>query len=418
MNKTIQRLLMCLWVLVCALLFCVIFGYYREANVAVYEEEKRDTLVVMTVFKEDESGGYLKQLVDEYSDIPGNPRVSLKYVSQSGFQKQLCIDKDQNDLPDLIICENVMTPALQSMGILMDMSGYMTVNKTSEYLKNAYGSTVVNGVCYGVPFASDPYVMFYNRDHLEKYDADIPDRMEEFYEFCKETNTLGTYGLGLAVKNKEDITSSFLQMVYSAGGTIRDLDTDRCMELYQLLGNMRDEDIIPREAVNWNQKDLMRAFSKGYVKTAVAELSSMSLLENQDRKFQYGIAEIPYIQKQTFLLQGDNIGVTTAADYEESIGLLDYLTSPEVMKKYWENTYSLSVRTDVAVNPARNRGLTDEFVERERNQSILKSSYSTWFIISDGIAGNLAEFFGDKSVTPEEMGKKLQGDIRNAILER
>lgn len=418
MNKTIQRLLMCLWVLVSFLLVSVIIRYYREANEMVPEEEKREQLVIMTVYEEDESDEYLKKLVGEYSGIPGNPQVKLQYVSQSGFQKQLCIDKDQNNLPDLIICENVMTPALQSMGILRDLSGYMTVGKTSEYLKNAYGSTVVNGICYAVPFTSNPYVVFYNQDYFNKYDADIPGHMEEFYKLCKETITLGTYNLGFAVKNKEDITSSFLQMIYSAGGTIRNLDTDHCMQLYEMLGNMRDEDIIPQEVINWNQKDLMSAFTKGYVKIAIAELSSMSILENSDRKFQYKIAEIPYIQKQTYLLQGDNIGITTTADYEESVKLLDYLTSPEVIKKYYENTYCLSVRTDVVVNPALNRGLTDEFVERERNQSILKSSYSTWFIISDGIAANLTDFFGDKTMTPEEVGKRLQGDIRNAIMER
>ncbi|HBE84668.1 MAG TPA: hypothetical protein DDW53_02970, partial [Lachnoclostridium sp.] len=88
----------------------------------------------------------------------------------------------------------------------------------------------------------------------------------------------------------------------------------------------------------------------------------MSILENSDRKCKYKIAEIPYIQKQTYLLQGDNIGITVTADMEESIKLLDYLTSREVIKSYYENTYCLSVRTDIKVNPGLVRGLPDEFV--------------------------------------------------------
>ncbi|WP_313187805.1 ABC transporter substrate-binding protein, partial [Lacrimispora sp.] len=277
---------------------------------------------------------------------------------------------------------------------------------------------VVNGICYSVPFTSNPYVVFYNEDHLRKHDAAIPDTMEELLKLCRETSTLGTYNFGFAMKNKEDIASSFLQMIYSAGGTLRSLDTENCMKLYEMLGNMRDEGIIDQDVINWNQKELMKAFSKGYVKIAIAELSSMSILENSDRKCKYKIAEIPYIQKQTYLLQGDNIGITVTADMEESIKLLDYLTSRDVIKSYYENTYCLSVRTDVKVNPGLVRGLPDEFVERERNQSILKNAYTTWFIISDGIAGNLTDFLGDKTMTPEEVSKRLQGDIRNAILER
>ncbi|GLC80055.1 ABC transporter substrate-binding protein [Lacrimispora brassicae] len=418
MNRTVQRLLIGLWMLVCLLLVSVILKYYRESNQVAAAEAKRNQLVIMAVCEEDESGEYLKKLVDEYSQMPGNPEVRIQYVSQSGFQKQLCIDKDQNNLPDLIICENVMTPALESMGILKELSAYMTADKASMYLKNAYSSTVVNGVCYAVPFTSNPYVVFYNEDHLKKYGAAIPGDMEGFYKLCRETNTLGTYNFGIAMKNKEDITSSFLQMIYSAGGTLRSLDTENCMKLYEMLGNMRDEGIMAQDVINWNQKDLMKAFSKGYVKIAIAELSSMSILENSDRKCRYKIAEIPYIQKQTYLLQGDNIGITATADWDESIKLLDYLTSREVIKSYYENTCCLSVRTDLTVNPGLEKGLTDEFVERERNQSILKNAYSTWFIISDGIAGNLTDFFGDKTMTPEEVAKRLQGDIRNAIMER
>ncbi|MDR7810773.1 ABC transporter substrate-binding protein [Lacrimispora sp.] len=418
MNRTVQKLLICLWLLVSFLLISVILKYYRESNEVAAVEEKRDQLVVMAVSEEDESGDYLKRLVDEYSKLPGNPEVRIQYVSQSGFQKQLCIDKDQNNLPDLIICENVMTPALESMGILRDLSDYMTAERASLYLKNAYSSTVVNGICYSIPFTSNPYVVFYNEDHLRKHNATIPDTMEELLKLCRETSTLGTYNFGFTMKNKEDIASSFLQMIYSAGGTLRSLDTENCMKLYEMLGNMRDEGIIDQDVINWNQKELMKAFSKGYVKIAIAELSSMSILENSDKKCKYKIAEIPYIQKQTYLLQGDNIGITVTADMEESIKLLDYLTSREVVKSYYENTYCLSVRTDVTVNPGLVRGLPDEFVERERNQSILKNAYTTWFIISDGIAGNLTAYLGDKTMTPEEVSKRLQGDIRSAILER
>lgn len=232
MNRTVQKLLIGLWLLIFFLLISVIFKYYRESNEVAAEEEKRDKLVVMAVCKEDESGDYFKRLVDEYSEMPGNPEVRIQYVSQSGFQKQLCIDKDQNNLPDLIICENVMTPALESMGILRDLSDYMTAERASLYLKNAYSSTVVNGICYSVPFTSNPYVVFYNEDHLRKHHAVIPDTMDKLYKLCRETSTLGTYNFGFAMKNKEDITSSFLQMIYSAGGTLRSLDSENCMILY------------------------------------------------------------------------------------------------------------------------------------------------------------------------------------------
>lgn len=418
MNRKIGKLLIFAWAGVLLLLAGVLVNFCRETNVTHPPGEAEKQLAIMAVYEEDESDEYLKKLIDEYSAIPGNPRVDIQYVAQSAFQKQLCLYKDQNSLPDLIVCDSVMTPALQSMEILRDLSDYMTGERRSSFLKHAYGSCVVNGICYGVPFTSNPYVVFYNKDHLTRYGKEIPDNMEDFYQLCRETKSLGTYSFGIAVKNKEDIASSFLQLVYSAGGTLRSLDSENSMKLYEILGKMRDEGIIAQDVINWNQKDLMQAFSKGYVKIAVARLSSMSLLEHSDSQINYEIAEIPYIQKQTFLFQGDMIGVTETADEAEALKLLNYLTSPEVAESYYKNTYSLSVRTDVFVNPGKMRGLSDEFVERERNQSVLKSTYSTWFIISDSIAGAMSDFFGDKSMTPQAVADRLQGEIRSAILER
>ena len=418
MNRNIQRLLIGLWILVFCLLIRVIARYCLESVETLVQDKKRNQLVIMAVCEEDESGKCLKELVDGYSRIQGNPEVKIRYVSQSGFQKQLCLDKDQNTLPDLIICENVMTSALESMGILRDLSDYMTADRIPLYLKNAYNSTVVNGICYAVPFTDNPYVVFYNEDYLEKYGASVPENMDDFYRLCREINTVTPYNLGIAMKNKEEITSVFLQLIYSAGGTLRNPNSENCMRIYEMLGNMRNERIISQDVINWNRKDLMKAFSKGYVKIAIAELSAMSILENSSKKMRYRIAEIPYIRKRTYLLQGNNIGVTVTANREESVKFLDYLTSGEVIKKYCENTFCLSVRTDVTVNPGRKKGLTDGFVERERNQNILRNVYATWFIISDGIAGNLTEFFGDKTMSPEEVAEKISVDTRNAIMER
>jgi len=418
MNKTIQKVLIFFWIIAIGMLTKVIIDFYQESRIVTAKEYEKQQIVVMTSCEEESNYKYLQTLLAEYSKIEGNPEVVLQYVTQAEFQKELCIRNDQNKLPDLIIYENVMTPAIQSMGILKDLSEYMTPQKTSEYLKNAYNSTVVNGIPYAVPFTSNPYVIFYNKDYFSKFHMEMPEQMQDFYNFCKESKTLGTYNFGMAAENKEDVTSCMLQMIYSAGGTLRNLDTQNCLLLYKMLGEFRDEGIIAQDIVNWNQNDLMEAFSKGLVKVAIAELSATSLLEEQNIKFEYGITEIPYIQKQSYLMQGENIGISSTADYYESLELLKYITSAEAVKNYCETAHTLSVRMDITVNPAKDHGLSQAFVERVRNQNILKSSYTSWFIISDAISENVTDFFGDKTVTAEELAEKLQEDVRNAIMER
>ncbi|HOO28642.1 MAG TPA: hypothetical protein PLU43_09265, partial [Lachnospiraceae bacterium] len=124
MNRITQRILAVLWAVVFLLLISVIIHYYAETKTETVIEPVREELVIMVTYEEESNYEYLKEVVQAYSETEGNPEVTLQYVTQSGFQKQLCIDKDQNKLPDLIICENVMTPALQSMGILEELSAY------------------------------------------------------------------------------------------------------------------------------------------------------------------------------------------------------------------------------------------------------------------------------------------------------
>lgn len=413
-----QRILCALWMVVLCLLIGVLGKYYQESSEQTTTETERKELIVMATYEAEPYRRILKELVEVYSDNPENPLVKIRFVAQADFQKELCIDKDKGKLPDLIISENVTVPAIVSMGILRDLTEYMDVKKSSQFIRAAYDSTLVDGKCYGVPFTCDPYVLFYNKDYWEKRDAELSADLPETFEVMKANKTLGTYNFGMSIKNKEDVAACFLQMIYSCGGTIRNLNGSQCMELYEIYEEMKNSNMISPDIINWNQSDLMEHFADGMVTMAAAKLSSLSILDSKDVDFEYRIMEIPYAQKQVYLMHGENIGVTVDADYEETIKFLEYLVKKETLEIYSKKTFCLSVRKDLSNNPAPEKGITDEFIERQRKQSVLKSSYSSWFAISGAIAENLTEFFGDTTIGAEKVAEELQEEVRTAILER
>ena len=409
-----QKILLSLITVLTISLVIVLSSYYLENTKTEKKEEVREIVTIMAIYDNEQNNKLLEKMLSEYSAAEGNPIVEISFVSQANFQKELCIRKDQNKLPDLIIMENVMTSALQSMGILSETTDYMTSEKIAEYTQNAYNSTLVNGVSYAVPFDSDPLVLFYNQDYFDSYGEKIPEKLSDFYKIKR----LGTYHLGLAVKDKEDISSIFYYLVVSSGGSIRNLQSEHCTELYHMLELLRENEILAPDTVNWNQNDLMESFANGYVKVAIARLSALSVLETKDTKFTVRIAEIPVEQRKVYLLEGQNIGITTTADDKSTMKVMQYLLRKENIQRYCEQTNHLSVRWDLNVNPAESYGLTQDYITKEREQSLLKSTYSTWFLISDAISEDMTAFLSERTMPYPEFQDKIQEDVRNAILER
>ncbi|MDD2971549.1 MAG: extracellular solute-binding protein [Lachnospiraceae bacterium] len=413
-----QKLLASFIMILTIMLVIVLSKYYIDNTKPKELPEINKKITIMSIYEDKVSNEVLESIVAEYSAMEGNPSVEIRFINQANFQKELCICKDQNKLPDIVIMENIMTSSLQSMDILWELTDYMTDEKISEYTVNSYNSTLVNGISYAVPFDSDPMVLFYNEDYFDSYGEDIPDSLSEFYQMCERTKKLGTYNLGLAVKDKEDISAVFSHLIMNSGGNIRDLESENCTGLYKIIERMRENEILAPDTINWNQNDLMEAFAQGYVKSAIARLSAISILEQRGVEFSYDIAEIPAEQRKIYLLEGQNIGITTTADKREALKVMDYLLRKENIERYCRSTYHLSVRNDLLLNPAVRFRMMHEYIAKEREQSILRSSYSTWFLISDAISGNLTNFLGNHTQSAEDFGKQIQEDVRNAIMER
>ncbi|MFI3200527.1 MAG: extracellular solute-binding protein [Eubacteriales bacterium] len=409
----IEKILMVLIALF-SIFFAYIFWQFQQPNNLRKDYEQEEELVILVTF---ESIGYRKAL-DElcklFSEIEGSPKVVIEFVAQSNFQKEICIKSDQNTLPDVLIYENTLTETLVSMNILSDISEYMLAGKSAEFITSGFTSTLVDGKSYGVPLTCDPYVLFYNKELLEQPSKDL----SEFYTQLLDTHVYSRYDLGFSIKNSEEIASIFFQMIYGAGGTTRTLNSDNAIKIYALYEQLRDNLMISTDMINWNQNDIIQMFIEKRISSCIMELSMLAVLEEMEIDFTYAIAEVPYMQKPIYLFHGENISVTTSADYEKAISFINFLTSQEQMDLFADIANCLSVRSDDYNNPGLHYGLTDIFVQNQKKYSIQKTTFSTWPMISDSIKKNLIIFLTDKEVKSDDLGYMLYEEVRSAILER
>lgn len=395
----------------------LLYGYWRENQDLVEKTEEMREIVILSTYEVQATRDALFEIVEAYMNQNPEINITIHFVSSSDFQKEISLEKDNDQLSDLIICDNVMTPALVSMGIFQDISEIMNEQKADEYLEVAYNTTLVNGRSYAVPFTCDPYVLFYNKDYFARNSIPVPKTLEELRAAVCSMQTLGNYNFAIACKETEDLSASFLQLIYLFGGNILDLDGAGSLQFYEMMQEFRDRNVVPPDMVNWNQQDLMHYFSDGMVTTAVARLSSATLLEQEQMDFNYGIIEIPYELNQALLFHGENIGITAQGEDVQLQKLLQYLTSEEAVHSFTEKSGKLSVRVEGVNLPVKGVELGEDFMERVKNQSIAKNSYSSWFLISTAISEQMITFL-TTSMEAEEAARHMQDTVREAIMER
>lgn len=416
--KRIRRFIEFLMLLTLFIFVGIIIKYRSGAVDDIVSETSKRELVILSYYQEKHIRTALKKLIEEYETYHPGIKIRMEYVLPSEFEKEICMEKDNNCLADLIICDGVMTSALASMDIFQDVSFLYTAQKEDRLLQTAYGSTLVNGKSYSIPFTCDPYVIFYNKEYYQKKGIQKPESMEEFIKVFRSVKTLGNYNFAFAGKDADDLSSFFLQMIYQYGGTILDLNGQNSMDFYKTMEEFRDYQIIPRDLINWNQQDLMANFSSGFVLNAAAKLSSVTLLKNEKLNFSYGIMEIPFVRNQAYLMNGENIGVTCNPEDTEVLELLEYLTSEESVNTFCEYTGKLSVYVSQEENPGEMYGLEKDFIRKLRYHGMEKKSYSSWFMISAAIKKQITDFIGSSSVGGIQAANETQNAVRDAIMER
>lgn len=409
-----------MWMLLAVLLVILglqFYDYWQKSMPVPAETEEKREITILSTYEIQYIRDALGHLTDTYMEQHPEVTVTLEFVNPTDFQKKLCLEKDAESLPEMIICDNVMTPALVSMGIYQDISDKIDQKRTDQYLWSAYSTGLVNGKNYAIPFASDAYVLFYNREFFARNRFETPQSLTDLQSMLESVHTLGNYNFAMACKSEEDLAGAFLQMIYLCGGTILDLNGRGSMQFYEMMESFREKNVMPKDMVNWNQQDLMKAFSDEMVMTAVAKLSSAILLEQENMEFEYGIMEMPYEHNQAYLMHGENIGITVDKEDEAVWSLLEYLTGKEAGETFMRETGKFPVRVDVDYTMWSEKGLDKGFVQRQRSQSMAKKSYSTWFLISSAISEQMLDFL-TTSADAKAAAYNMYENVRGAILER
>jgi multiple sugar transport system substrate-binding protein len=414
------NLLMLLGVIL--ILFIVVSNYSRNSLKqlqVVSTTANKKVLRILAPYETTACSKMLLDLANQYSQNENNPKVEIDFISKNDFKKEICMNLDQRQLADLIICDNSIMPALINLNVLKDLSDYIRDTlKVPQYSLGQWNNTRSDGKYYGIPFTCDPYVLLWNKDLFAQNNVSVPENWDDLKATARKIQKVGIYGIGIGAKQPEEITALFLQMLYSTGGSIREINGEGGMKVYELFYYLKTNKLLPVKCINWNQLDLTNKFIDGEVAMMINNLSSLSVIKTSNIDFSVGVAAVPFDKKENYMFHGKNIGISINADYDASIQFLEFITQKSIVSQIADATESIPVQVDVEYNfEDDSYAISKEFILKQKSQGIAKSSLNSWFDISTAISDGIYQLISETNPSIGNIADITQDKVRIAIIE-
>ncbi|MDF2442070.1 MAG: multiple sugar transport system substrate-binding protein [Subtercola sp.] len=194
-------------------------------------------------------------------------------------------------LPDIQMIDNPDLPALATTGALQVLTdaGVTTDNVGASVLSVG----TVDGKVYGIaPTVSVP-VMFYNVDLFTAAGiTDPPATWAELKADAAKLTNGDTYGVAFSAKNDAQGVYDFLPLLWSAGGSEDELDSQAAQDALQLEVDLVQGGDASQSVVQWGNSDLGDQFLAGKAAMAIVSASQMAKFDKAGT-LNYKIASIP-----------------------------------------------------------------------------------------------------------------------------
>lgn len=193
--------------------------------------------------------------------------VEVEFVPWQDAQNKISTAIAGGTMPDVAELGNTFTPGFADAGALHDLSAYDI--DTSQYIPGLMEMGQIDGGVYGVPWYASIRSIVYRSDIFEEHDLEVPENWDELRETAM---TLAEEEDMAALPVPGDAQYSVMPWIWGGGGEIAvqgddgtwtsGLDSEEGRAGVEFFTDLSLEDgTSTTGAVNWNEIDVMEAFS-------------------------------------------------------------------------------------------------------------------------------------------------------------
>ena len=362
--------------------------------------------------------GAFGTVVDNFNKANPNAKVKLLELPEDAVeQRRLQIQRlrAKSDECDVLGMDVIWTAEYAAQGWLKDVSDYISQNG-DKFIKSTVDTTDFEGKNWGVPFNSNAGFIYDRTDQVDK----APSTWEDLYKEAGQNNGVVYQGF-----RYEGLTVNFLELLYSAGGSIVSDDgkqaTADSQEVKDVLKFMADgikNGAAPKAVTTYKEEESRRAFESGNATFMRNWPYAYALGKDSDIADKFDIATFPGFKgnKGAGVVGGYNLGISAySKNPEGSLAFIEFATEPEQQKLMATEASLPPTLTETYDDPAVKKALP--FAEELRaaiEQAQPRPVSAVYPQITEAIYDNVfAALQGDMS--PDEAASKMNEEIQKAL---
>ena len=276
--------------------------------------------------------GAFGTVIDNFNKA--NPDATVKLLElpeDAGEQRRLQVQRleAKSTECDVLGTDVIWTAEYAAQGWLLDVSDFISTNG-DKFIQSTVDTTEFEGKNWAVPFNSNAGFIYYRTDEVDA----APETWEDLYKEAQSGNGVVYQGF-----RYEGLTVNFLELVYSAGGSVLSEDgkeaTADSQEVKDVLTFMADgikDGAVPKAVTTYKEEESRRAFESGNATFMRNWPYAYSLGKDSNIADKFDIATFPGFagNEGAGVLGGYNLAISAySKNPEGSLAFAEFATNPE-----------------------------------------------------------------------------------------
>ncbi len=354
----------------------------------------------------------------EHPDI----EIEAEFLVDDGMSDKYMLALQNGTAADVVSCALDWTTTFGNAGLLAPLNEYIENDGVdiSMYVPGAIDASTVDGSLYALPFRSETYVLFYNKDLLAEAGYDkAPETWDEVKEIAAACTKDGVAGYGICGTNYGNFSFQYITMLRCHGGTILNEDntasalgSDVALQVAQLYKDLSA--YAPASMLENDNVANRTLFASGKIAMYLSGIYDVPEIMKANPDLNFACAMVPTGNgaERSTILGGWSVGVAECSENKEAAWeFVKFLTSPEIAKLY-TNTFTGTFDAAVAFD-----SVAEDIVQPNADAlAYAKALPAVPSIVSirQSIFDNLSQTLSD-TLTVEEAVQQLDADV-NALL--
>ena len=367
----------------------------------------------------DTSGDLIAGVKDFNAKNPGVTAKLLEFPESADEQRNQFIQRQRAKSADCDLFESdvIWTAEFASQKWLTDMTPYIESRK-DEFIPSTLESVNFDGKFWGVPRVTDAGLLYYRTDQV----SEVPSTWQEVYADAAKKDGIVYQGAAY-----EGLTVDFLELAFAAGGKVlsddgkkSEINSPENLKALQFMADGIKDGAAPKAVTTYMEEEARRVFEAG---RATYERNwpyvyALGNMKGSKVKGKFKVTPYPEFEGggKAAILGGHNMVISTySKNPGAALKLIDYFTSPEVMKraavKYSKAPILAETYDDAAVQKALPFA---QELKQSVEQAKSRPVSPVYTQISQAIYKNVNAVLSG-SADPQSALKKADDDINKAL---